>query len=242
MGINKNVKARFEKKVFYHDDVELPYMIYLPKNYNENKKYPVLFFLHGDGLNNRSLDDLIDCLEAITIKRAVIEYEKVIIVAPIAKQSWVLNINDANLIRPRKSYLINELNQSKYLIAADNLLNNICQNYAVDESRIYLNGYSRGCMASFYLLNKYPNRFKACSLCCGASPRDINHILKEIPIMFFHGDQDELVSYQDNKDLFAEINRLGGKCVFVTGKNQGHGLEKALLDQEDLISWLFDNK
>src|ERR671912_790804 len=35
------------------DDTEQPYGLYLPKNFDENKKYPLVIMLHGAGSNHR---------------------------------------------------------------------------------------------------------------------------------------------------------------------------------------------
>ena len=35
------------------DDTEQPYGLYLPKNFDENKKYPLVMMLHGAGSNHR---------------------------------------------------------------------------------------------------------------------------------------------------------------------------------------------
>src|SRR5688500_611488 len=35
------------------DDSEQPYGLYLPKNYDETKKYPLVMMLHGAGSNHR---------------------------------------------------------------------------------------------------------------------------------------------------------------------------------------------
>jgi predicted peptidase len=35
------------------DDTEQPYGLYIPKNYDEKKKYPLVIMLHGAGSNHR---------------------------------------------------------------------------------------------------------------------------------------------------------------------------------------------
>src|SRR5687767_3968114 len=35
------------------DDTEQPYGLYLPKNFDEKKKYPLVIMLHGAGSNHR---------------------------------------------------------------------------------------------------------------------------------------------------------------------------------------------
>ena len=39
----------FEKKIYVHNGDTLPYRILLPQNYNINKHYPMVLFLHGAG-------------------------------------------------------------------------------------------------------------------------------------------------------------------------------------------------
>ena len=40
---------QFNKEIFIHKKDSLPYRILLPKNYNSQKLYPMLIFLHGAG-------------------------------------------------------------------------------------------------------------------------------------------------------------------------------------------------
>ena len=39
----------FEEELLVHKNDTLPYRILLPKNYNSQKSYPLLIFLHGAG-------------------------------------------------------------------------------------------------------------------------------------------------------------------------------------------------
>lgn len=39
----------YEKHWYVQNGDSLPYRLLLPENYNANKKYPLIFFMHGSG-------------------------------------------------------------------------------------------------------------------------------------------------------------------------------------------------
>lgn len=45
-------KHKWNSEVFYNFE----YVTYLPKDYDENRKYPLVFFLHGAGERGNDLD------------------------------------------------------------------------------------------------------------------------------------------------------------------------------------------
>ena len=49
----------FLKKVFRKDDYALNYAVDYPKNFDEGKKYPVIFYLHGMGMVQKGVDFVI---------------------------------------------------------------------------------------------------------------------------------------------------------------------------------------
>ena len=51
----QNYKPGPQDLVFFSsvDETNQPYSLYIPKNYNENEKYPLVIFLHGIMSNNR---------------------------------------------------------------------------------------------------------------------------------------------------------------------------------------------
>lgn len=57
--------------------------------------------------------------------------------------------------------------QKAFLQKRDNLLHNLIQNYAIDESRIYGTDQSQGCMTNIALSDKHPDLFAAQFLVAG---------------------------------------------------------------------------
>ena len=49
LPLSAQVMSVFEKRVYTVNSQSLPYRIMFPKDYNPNKKYPLVIFLHGAG-------------------------------------------------------------------------------------------------------------------------------------------------------------------------------------------------
>lgn len=102
------------------------------------------------------------------------------------------------------------------LCAVDSLIDVVIANYPIDSSRVYISGYSRGCMASWYLLNKTPERFAGAVLAYGAGDPDIVSKFASVPIWCFCGDKDNYVYYNAFKAIFDAYEAVGGQGRFTT--------------------------
>ena len=235
-------KGKWNEFQYIHGKTILPFKVYVPANYSSDRKSPLMLFLHGDGTNGKTVDDVIYGGEAVSVRKAMVEHPECMIVVPVAGAPWVNVPNDLNVVYPYHTYSINDVTPSKYFNALDSLMNEIENNYYIDKSRIYFSGYSRGTMAGWYLMNKYVGKYAAALLCCGAAPFDVANNLKNTPIWYFHGDKDDLVDINDMSKVIDDIRTAGGDVIYSICPGYGHGLEAALLQQSDLISWLFSKK
>ena len=235
-------KGKWNEFQYIHGKTVLPFKVYVPANYSSERKSPLMLFLHGDGTNGKTVDDVIYGGEGVSIRKTMIEHPECMIVVPVAGAPWVNVPNDLNVVYPYHTYSIIDVTPSKYFNALDSLMNEIENNYYIDKSRIYFSGYSRGTMAGWYLMNKYVGKYAAALLCCGAAPYDVTENLKETPIWYFHGDKDDLVDCNDMTVVINNIILAGGDVRYSICPGYGHGLETVLLQQADLISWLFSKK
>lgn len=152
----------FKKHYFIDRETEitLPYFVYLPKDYKKNGNYPLVFFVP-----DASADTSIENATLTQGKGAIVwaspeEQTKhsAIVVAVQYPYSVVKEFGP----------LTDDSNTwTKGLTAVDNLLHNLIQNYAIDESRIYGTGQSQGCMTNIALSDKHPDLFAAQFLVAG---------------------------------------------------------------------------
>lgn len=213
--------------------VTLLYQIYLPEGYTASKKYPLLLFLHGDGLCGEDDEKQLSNEESTLVKRAVREYGECIILAPQSPSKW-LDSGSSN-----DNYIQSKAVMSPYLMDAMELLADTAGRFPVDNKKIYLMGYSRGAFASWYLLGKYPDKFAAAVIVSGAGDPAMASLIKDIPIWVFHGDKDNVVAYSNAVKMVDALIAAGGSPHFTTGYNSGHGLGNTLSQTKDVISWLF---
>jgi pimeloyl-ACP methyl ester carboxylesterase len=187
------------------DETDQPYAVYIPKNFDEQKKYPLVIFLHGAwsnhrlGLrrafgqgNNQGTDFIKPGNVPVETDLEVTRY------FPVLKD--VDYIVAAPLARGTAGYQgIPE--QDVYDMLAD-----LKSRFSIDENRIYLTGLSMGGGGTIWLGLTRPDIWAALAPCCPAPPDgsvDLAGNALNLPVHLFIGDKDFLFkTAQDWKTKF----------------------------------------
>jgi hypothetical protein len=187
------------------DDTDQPYAVYIPKNFDENRKYPLVIFLHGAMSNHR-----------LGLRRAF----------------GVGNIQGTDFIKPGNIPVETDLEVTRYwpvfkdvdyIVAAPfargtagyqgipeqdvfDMLADLKSRFSIDENRIYLTGLSMGGGGTMWISLTHPDIFAAIAPCCPAPPDgtlDLAGNASNLPVHLFIGDKDFLYkTAQDWKDKF----------------------------------------
>ncbi|WP_315342305.1 alpha/beta hydrolase-fold protein [Hoylesella oralis] len=137
----------------------LPYNLYLPKNYDSKKNYPLVLFIHDAGVASSPVKTpLIQGRGAVTWAEPQWQAEHPCIV--VAPEYPYVTVDD-------------NWNYSHHLDATVALLKELMQKYAVNEHRIYVTGQSMGCMSSMVLMLKEPRLFAGALLVAGKWEPDV---------------------------------------------------------------------
>ena len=133
----------FESRVFTQNDKELSYVIDFPKNFDEGKKYPVIFYFHGMGMVRTSIENV---KNTVPVRRErMTDDMPFIIVAPYCEcYTW---IECFETLTAFVDYIIG-------------------QNYS-DEKRLYMTGSSMGGYTCWAMAVMYPEKFAGAVICCG---------------------------------------------------------------------------
>lgn len=222
--------------------IVMKFDMYVPEGFDKNKEYPLVMFLHGDGGNGLTPENIRIGGEAVIARRAILEGEDCIVIVPAAPSRWLSVPNDKKVVYPYLDYAMEDATAERPLILAETLLDECIGSSFVDDDRVYLLGYSRGTMGSLYLLSKTPEKFAAVVVCCGASDVDSAYKYREVPLWMFMGDADELVDYEREKAVFDAYALAGGEGTFTRCYGAGHGLTSFLNTEEGIIEWLFSQK
>ncbi len=206
-----------EAKYFVNGEDILLYRLILPENYNSNKSYPLLLFLHGAGErgsdNTRQLQN---CVQAIANYAP-----NAIIVAPQCPEGnqWV-DTPWAN-----GAYSTDTVPESNELKSVMLLLDKIKTEYSVDSDRVYACGISMGGFGTWDLITRHPDTFAAAIPVCGGGDPSNAAALKDIPIYTFHGDADPSVPVAGTRATVDAIKAAGGTEIEYTEYAGGqHGI------------------
>jgi hypothetical protein len=174
----------------------IAYLEYLPEDYQSNSnKYPVVFFLHGNGEKGPNTTDT-------TILKQYIQN--------VAKHGPPKHVKNGTkfpfiLISPQLK-TGNSTWPASYVMEVINH----CKTYLrIDERRISITGLSLGGGGTWVAAQDYPELFAAVAPVCGGynSPSKACEIAGEnLPVWAFHGDNDTVVPLSKSQIMVNEIN------------------------------------
>jgi len=197
--------------------VQMNYLLYLPQDYEEQEKWPVVLFLHGSGERGDDLE-----LVKVHGPPKLIQQGKhfpFIVVSPQcpAGHRW----------------------QAPELAA---LLDQIEADHHVDEDRIYVTGLSMGGFGTWALAAYSPTRFAAIAPVCGGGEtywvRDLTHL----PTWVFHGGKDQAVPLRRSQEMVDALEKRKGNVKFTIYPEAGHDSWTETYDNPDFYAWLLEQK
>jgi predicted peptidase len=195
------------------------YVLYVPKDYNSSRKWPVILFLHGSG--ERGDDGLKQSEVGIGAAiRMGSERFPALVVMPQCKtgKHWADEMAD---------YALNALDQT-------------IKNYNVDKSRLYLTGLSMGGYGSWTIGIQHPDMFAAIvPICGGGDPMPVAQKLKDEPIWVFHGGADPTVPVDQSRNIVAALKAAGSSVKYTEYPGVGHNSWDKAYGEKDLTDWLF---
>jgi len=211
----------------------MPYRLLVPENYQADRRYPLVLFLHGGG--GRGVDNvkqiqggngfIIDLL----IKPESQARFPCFVVAPQSppEEGWI----EDDSITPT--------NQLRLLLE---LMEYLEKSFSIDRNRLYVLGQSMGGFGTFAIITMQPEVFAAAVSICGGGDESKTGRIAHLPIWVFHGEKDEAVRVERSRNMVAAITRAGGKPKYTEYKGEGHLIWSKVVNEPELLSWMFAQK
>ncbi len=111
--------------------------------------------------------------------------------------------------------------------------------YILDENRIYLTGLSMGGFGTWYTAMARPQVFAAIAPVCGGGMAWNAGVLK-MPIWAFHGDSDTVVSPNQSKEMAEALQNNKADVTFTLLKGVGHNAWDYAYN-DTLLDWLLSH-
>lgn len=238
---NAQEKNLFEKQLFVVGEDTLPCRILTPLNFQANKKYPLVVFLHGVGErgddNEAQLTWGAD-LFLDSVNRA--KYPAIVVFPQCPNDDkWAEFKKTSQKDSTGYEYTEDAPMKNALKLVAD-FIDTLRSSPQVDKRRVYVGGLSMGGFGTYELLWRRPEVFAAAFPICGAvNPARIKNFRKDMPIWLFHGDEDAVIPVSNSRLVYNTLRSTNLKVRYSEYKDVGHDSWKNAFMEQDLLPWLF---
>jgi predicted peptidase len=205
-------------------DKKLPYRLFVPQNYDKNRKYPLVLFLHGLGEkgtdNNKPLNN--KAQGAMVFVSAKNQAENpCFMVVPQAESGW----------------------WPDYIPSLAQLMADLPKEFSIDTDRLYVTGLSFGGTGTWHIIVRHPKLFAAAVPICGAGEANMASTIVGLPVWNFHTADDPTMKVQGSRVMIEAIRKAGGAPYYTEYAKGGHGSAWTRAFQEpNLVTWLMAQK
>jgi phospholipase/carboxylesterase len=205
------------------------YELRKPTQIDPEKTYPSLFVMHGIGSNEQNMLSLVDGLD---------------------DQFYIFSIRGHLSQPPGFAFFTIQGYGNPHREVFDdgiskltNFIDYACVQYPLDESRLYLLGFSQGAILAMTLGLSLGNRIKGIIALSGYIPSFVKEEynikpVKQLSAFISHGEMDQVLPFEwgvANNDYFSKL----GATVTFQMYQEGHTV--SLKNQKDFMKWLQEN-
>lgn len=194
------IRKGYKSKI---DNSFQPYMVYLPENYDSQKKYPLMIFLHGSASDETTIRG----------NQALIPKDY-IAVGPLGRG---------------KSNGFTKDNAQEDIAE---VIEAVKEDYSIDANKILLTGFSMGGYGVYRTYLENPNKYKALAVFSGTpvwnkeTPSFLDEknltAFNNIPIFIFHGEKDMNIKIATVKEIADKLKKVGAQVEFQIDPEKGH--------------------
>jgi predicted peptidase len=240
-GDKDKTPAQAFQSLVYKDSatgVSMTYALYVPSDYDANREYPMMVFLHGNGSQGTNLPFINGGVGYELFLRYISLSDKYscIFVAPQCPSGdfWTPYADYSN------GYTnVDATPRTAASRAMTSLLDTITETYSIDHGRQYITGLSMGGFGTWDLLARFPGRFAAAAPICGGGDASYAELIKATAVWAFHGNADERVPVSGSRNMVAALEAAGADIKYTEYPGVGHECWNHAFAEDEYFSFLF---
>jgi predicted esterase len=212
-------------KTLVRGDRQRKFGVFIPYNYSDTGKYPVIVFLHGMGEGgNDSIPNLRVGLAPFVADKAN-EFNFICIFPQSESGSWDENSEAATDVIASLDMVLKEYP-------------------GADADRVSLTGLSTGGYGTWAIGAKYKERFAALvPMGSNASASGWADKLVNMPIWSFHNSGDPFAAAWNDSTMVSKLQTMGNKnCTYTEYPAGGHNCWEAAYGDGQVFSWLMTQR
>jgi predicted peptidase len=232
---------QYHKEVFVKGKDRIQYRVLLPENFDANRKYPLLIFLHGSGERGADNEKQLSHGGKLFLDPKVRQKFQAIVVFPQCplEDRWTA----AERVPGGKGKDSFAFKKGGKPTAAMQALVKMTDDFLakpyVDQRQVYVGGLSMGGMGTYELLRRKRKTFAAAFAICGGDNLANVKKYKHVPLWIFHGGKDDVVSPELSKEIADHLKVIGKEVKFTLYADDNHNSWDSAFAEPQLLPWLF---
>ncbi|MDO3412191.1 GNAT family N-acetyltransferase [Saccharibacillus sp. CPCC 101409] len=200
--------------------VRLDYQLYVPAGYeqDESASWPLILYLHGAGGSGPDRDQLRK--EGLPQRVESGSGLPFFVAAPHCPLGSFWNTMEDELLA---------------------MLDDLSRAWRIDDSRLYLTGFSMGAYGVWNLADRHPQRFAAVAPVSGGGDPAHSKRLSDMPAWIFHGEADEVIRSSESLKMAEAMREAGAEVELTLYPGVGHDCWKNVYANEGLYRWFLEH-
>ena len=193
----------------------LTYLVSYPEGFQEDKKYPLVIFLHGAGCRGETAARLHQNPNLAFIRQRQ-DARGFILLAPHCKG----------------------VNWNEWMTPLLRLVEHFRELPCVDDTRVHITGLSMGGYGTWAITTLRPEWFASAMPLCGGGSAGFAKRLIKLPFRAFHGLRDTTVDPFESLQMVKAVNAAGGYAELILFPKNKHDIWAAVYDDDKNYDWL----
>lgn len=250
----------FLGRVYEQNGQQLPYRLFVPKDYDATKSYPLVLYLHHAGLagtDSHNDTDWDNCVQ-LTSEIGSGGYGGVFVHQAVDKDGKRFDTQE----RYPHFVLAPHANSPAYGFGGGvqgsasgaehptrpllmGILADVQAEFKIDPARLYVTGISMGCYGTWDLIMRKPGLFAAASpqSCRGDPDTKLLAALKDMPIWSMCGTNDSyFAGAQAMSNGMKQVGATDATFTFTAMEGVGHSINNRGYDYPGFIDWMFKQR
>ena len=196
----------------------IQYLIYYPKDFDEQKQYPLFFHLHGAGSRGRDFKEFAGSTILRLLDEGDTPLSNAICVFPqCSNDTWFDQFNDL-------------LDLVKEVVSLS----------FVDKKKVTGSGISMGGYGMYQVLMCLPELFNKAIICCGGGMYWNVGRIKNIKFRIFHGKKDEAVFPEEAIRMYNRLKEANADVTLTLYDDCDHNCWDKTYSNLDNLSWIVE--
>jgi poly(3-hydroxybutyrate) depolymerase len=216
------------------DDTEQPYALYIPRDFDHARRYPLVISLHeGNSSHRLNLRRVFGRgnLAAEAYEHASPRFPRLrdidyIVASPLARGG----MGGYQGVAEREVY---------------DVLDDVERRLPIDQDRVYLTGISAGGAGALWLAATRPDIWAAVAAVCPAPAPEATELagnLVNVPVHLFHGDADPVVSVELSRLWTAKLAAYGAPVEYAEYRGVRHNSWELAYKDGAVFDWFGQHK